>query len=97
VTWWQYVSQVAGTATPSEIARRVGLTPSSVSRWQLSTPKPETAAAFARAYDRPVIEALIAAGVVTAEEAGVTEVAADLSSVPVDDLLAEIRRRLQDR
>ncbi|MGI5274679.1 helix-turn-helix domain-containing protein [Nonomuraea sp. CA-218870] len=95
--WWDYVSRVAGaTATPSEIARRVGLTPSSVTRWQISTPKPETAAAFARAYGRPVIEALIAAGVVTAEEAGVREVAADLSSIPIDDLLAEIRKRVKD-
>jgi transcriptional regulator with XRE-family HTH domain len=97
VRWWNYVSQVAGaTATPSEIARKVGLTPSSVTRWQISTPKPETAAAFARAYGRPVIEALIAAGVVSAEEAGVREVAANLSSVPIDDLLAEIRRRVPD-
>lgn len=88
--------QVAGSATPSEIARRVGLTPSSVSRWQISTPKPETAAAFARAYGRPLLEALIAAGVLTAEEAGVTEIAADLTSVTIDDLLAEIRRRVPD-
>lgn len=95
MTWWPYVQRVAGDATPSEIARRVGLTPSSVTRWQISTPKPETVAAFARAYDKPVLEAFTEAGFLTKAEADLTEASADVGDIPSEVLLAELKRRLK--
>ena len=66
--WWRYVQKIAHRHSAHEIARRVGLSASSVSRWRESAPKPETVRAFARAYGRPVIEAFIAAGYMQPED-----------------------------
>ncbi|MCC5574558.1 hypothetical protein IMZ11_02745 [Microtetraspora sp. AC03309] len=95
MSWWEYVQRVAGTASPSEIGRRTGIGQSSVGRWQLSSPKVESVAAFAKAYERPVLEAFIAAGFLTEEEAGVSEIPTDLSYVPGEVLVAELARRLK--
>lgn len=93
--WWHYVKRVAGEDSPSDIARRVGIGPSSVGRWQISSPKVDNVRAFATAYDRPVLEAFIAAGILSEEEAGATQLPADLSEVDLGDLLAEALRRVQ--
>lgn len=70
VTWWDYVRSVAGaSASNAEIARMLDLSPSSVGRWQTSRPDPATAAAFARSYGRPVLEAFVAAGFLSAQDA----------------------------
>lgn len=94
MAWMDYVKRVAGSDTPSDIARRTGLGPSSVTRWQISAPKPDNIRAFAKAYNRPVLEAFVEAGLLTQEEADVTTLPADLAEVDSDALLAEIRRRL---
>jgi hypothetical protein len=96
MTWWTYVQRVAGSASAREISRRTGIGQTSVNRWQTSSPKPESVATFAEAYDRPVLEAFIGAGFLTDEQAKVTTVKADLSDFSADDLLAEIRRRIPD-
>lgn len=73
-TWWDYVQRISGGASQSEIARRIGLTSASVSRWRHSAPQPDNVRAFARAYGRPALEALVAAGIVTEEDVeGVAE------------------------
>jgi hypothetical protein len=95
VTWWEYVQRIAGTASPSEISRRTGIGQSSVGRWGSSSPKPESVAAFARAYERPVLEAFVAAGFLTEEEAGTSEIPMDLTYVPGEVLLEELKRRLK--
>jgi transcriptional regulator with XRE-family HTH domain len=95
VTWWKYVQDTAGPANPSDISRRVGISQSAVTRWQISSPKPETVAAFARAYERPVLEAFVAAGFLTDEEAGITRLDADLSQVDLEELLFEAWRRVK--
>lgn len=96
MSWWEYVQRVAGTATQTAIADRTGIAQSSINRWRNTSPKPENAVAFARAYRRPVLEALIEAGVITADEAKLTEVPADASKLDTDALLAEIRSRIPD-
>jgi hypothetical protein len=63
--WWEYVQRVTGRASQSEIARKLGLAPSAVNRWQHTGPKPVNVSEFARAYGRPVTEAMIAAGYMT--------------------------------
>jgi transcriptional regulator with XRE-family HTH domain len=76
------------------IGERMNMSQSAVGRWKSSSPKPETVAAFARAFDRPVLEAFVAAGFLTEEEARLTEIPADLATADNDQLLSEIRRRL---
>lgn len=96
MSWWTYVTEKSGGATQTEIAERTGLTQPTVNRWRTSKPKVDNVIAFARAYDRPVLEAFVAAELISKEDAEITEVAADLAEVPTDDLLAEIRRRIPD-
>lgn len=89
MTWWQYVEHVTDKATQEAIARRVNVSTPTVSRWQGSTPKPETVAAFARAYSRPVLEAFIAAGFLTEEDARV-QVIVERYETPDDDTLLRL-------
>lgn len=99
MNWWSYIRDV--TADPQkQIAARCGVEQSTVSRWKQdqSNPEPAAAAAFARAYSRPVLEAFLAAGFLTPSEArqrppSRTE-AAQLSD---DQILAELRERLRSR
>lgn len=95
MTWWDYVKRC--TAAPkAHIAQAIGITPSSVGRWEKgSSADPLQAAAFARAYGRPVLEAFVAAGFLTASEAGEAPAAApSLDALDDDELLAEVRRRM---
>ena len=95
MTWWQYVEHIALDETQERIARRIDVSTPTVSRWKTSSPKPETAAAFARAYGRPVVEAFIAAGFLTADDAK-AQVTINRYEDPSDDqLLALISRRLR--
>ena len=96
MAWWEYVTEIAGTENQSEIARRVGLAQPSVNRWRTSIPKSENVISFAKAFGRPPLEALLAAGLVSDEDVDLTLIPAraTLSDVPTDDLLAEIRRRI---
>lgn len=95
MAWIEYVKRVAGEDTPSDIARRTGLGPSSVTRWQISAPKVDNIKAFAKAYNRPVLEAFVGAGLLTEEEAAVTTLPADLSQIELADLLTEALRRVK--
>ncbi|WP_326643036.1 hypothetical protein OG884_06185 [Streptosporangium sp. NBC_01755] len=92
MTWWKYVQRIAETHSPSEISRRTGIGQSSIGRWDSSSPKPESVAAFARAYGRPVVEAFIAAGFLTAEEAQAAPPPKDAAELPTDDLAKEVHR-----
>ena len=71
----------------------------SVSRWfsQGSLPDPATAARLARSYDRPVLEAFVAAGFLTPEEAGERPSAPpSLVSLTDDELIEEVGRRMKE-
>jgi len=93
--WWNYVEQVTGRESQSEIARRIRLTSASVSRWKSSAPKPENVVAFAKAYKRPVLEAFVAAGFLTKEEANQRPSApASVAQLTNEELAAEVSRRL---
>lgn len=90
---------VTGDATQSEIAGATGIDQSSISRWQRGThtPRAEAVVAFARAYGRSPVEALVAANYLTSEDMGVVEMTTltgDLTRVSSDSLLSELRRRL---
>ena len=92
VTWWDYVQRIAGTASPSEISRRTGIGQSSIGRWGGASPKPESVATFAEAYGRPVLEAFIAAGFLTEEQAKVTKVAVDAADLDTKALIEKLHQ-----
>jgi transcriptional regulator with XRE-family HTH domain len=83
--------------TQVEIAATAGIDQTGVSRWLSgrSVPRIESVIRFARNLDRSPIEALVAAGYLTAEEAGVDpELEVSVRDLATDDLLAELRRRV---
>lgn len=96
--WWNYVQAVAGDVQAKEIADLVGIDKSNVTRWkQGSRPAVEFVLKFARAYGRPVIEALAESGFITDAEAGIREVkigTADLTDV---ELARELLTRAEQR
>ncbi|MBB1512023.1 helix-turn-helix transcriptional regulator [Tessaracoccus sp. MC1627] len=97
MTWTQFVRTVATETPHAEIGRRIGITGASVGRWFSlgSLPDPQTAAKFARAFRRPVLEAFVAAGFLTADEAGEQPTAPpSLATLSDDDLIEEVRRRM---
>lgn len=95
-TWAEYVERVTGGATQTAIAEKVGMSQSAIGRWRTVTPKPEAVTAFARAYDRPVLEALVAAGYVSGDDATLTEIHTTARDLSDDELIAELQRRMTD-
>lgn len=95
--WWRYVLQHSGGDANATIAKHVGVTAPSVGRWSRGTnPDPAQAAAFARHYGRPVLEAFIAAGFLTAEEAGeIPSAPPSLAELDDDELIDEVRSRMR--
>lgn len=95
MSWWSYVERVSRGASQQVIAERTGIGQSSVGRWKTSDPKPSNVRSFALAYDRPVLEAFVAAGFLNQREANLITPPLDLSGVDGDALLAEVRRRMK--
>lgn len=98
-TWYDYVTRVAGTTTQSQIERETGIGQSNLSRWKSGgVPSHEHASRVARSYGRPVLEAFVAAGLLTAEEAN-AEIVAEPSMDQISDqtLLEEVAYRLAHR
>jgi transcriptional regulator with XRE-family HTH domain len=90
---------VSSNAAQKDIASTTGIDQSSISRWQrgTTTPRAEAVVAFARAYGRSPVEALVAAGYLSSSELGVVELTTltgDLTRASIDSLLSEIRRRV---
>lgn len=96
MTWPAYVRAITD-ENHAAIGRRIGITGASVGRWfNGSQPDPATAAAFARAYGRPVLETFVAAGFLSSDEAGQRPSAPPNPARMSDDaLLDEVRRRLK--
>lgn len=93
--WWQYVQSIAGGEAQTVIAQKVNLSPASISRWQTFAPKPENVVTFAKAYRRPVLEAFVAAGFISADDAKVRPTASpSLEALSSEELIQELSRRL---
>lgn len=96
--WWNYVQTVAGNVQAKDIADVVGIDKSNVTRWkQGSRPAVEFVLKFARAYGRPVIEALAESGFITDAEAGIREVKIGTAELTDVDLAREILARAERR
>jgi len=91
------------TATPDNdvtIAKKVGLAPSTIGRWRSGEvdPKPRQVVAFARAYDKSPLGALLAAGYIDTEDIDRDTplgLPSDLDDVSTMDLVDELRLRVE--
>lgn len=95
----EYVRRTAGAVTQTEVARAAKVTGPTVSRWVNGKQgvDPAAAANFARTYGRPVLEAFVAAGFLTADEAKVRPAAApDFTQLTNDELLELVRARMRE-
>lgn len=69
--WYEYVLQVSDGMTARQIAKQSGMHSSNITNWkQGQAPTPRLAVQFARGMSVNVLAALVAAEVITAEEAG---------------------------
>ncbi len=97
LSWAEYVKRVTPGMTQTEVAELAGIDQTGVSRWLAgrSVPRIETVIRFARHLGRSPIEAMVAAGYITAAEAGLDPMLeVSVRDLPTDELLAEIRRRV---
>lgn len=96
-TWVDYVKTIAGhDATQKQIATRSGVDQTTISRWYNGENRSLTLASvtrFAHGYKRPVLEALVAAGLITEKDARVRVIREPLSKVPISELVAELADR----
>lgn len=97
-TWWEYVKKHAGAVDQQEIADAIGVTGSTIGRWKNgSTKNPDGnhVAAFARRYNRPLVESFIAAGYIEpGEVGGDIEIGISMGEVSDAALLEELASRL---
>jgi hypothetical protein len=98
--WSSYVNALTQGESQDAVGAKVGVAGSTISRWRKTGSKPgqpAEVAAFALAYQRNVLEAFVAAGFLTPEEAGTPPgPAMDLSLIPSAALARELTRRLDD-
>ncbi|MCR6706527.1 MAG: hypothetical protein NVV66_18190 [Cellulomonas sp.] len=98
-TWWTYVQALIGDDSPAEAAARAGFDKSAFTRWKKgANADPAFVVRLVRAYGGSVLEGLVAAGTISAQEAGVAgrgqSPRAALRGVPNDLLLGEVERRM---
>lgn len=92
------MTDIAGDIQYKEIADRVGIDKSNVTRWSKgSKPAVEFVLKFARSYGQPVVAALAAAGYITDTEAQVREVKIGVEEISDIDLARELLRRIEGR
>jgi len=98
-SWWEYVSDAMGDMSALEAGRKAGFDASAFTRWKKgASPDVSFVVKFARAFDMNVLQALVAAEIITAEEASTREVrvgASDaLRAASAASLSEEVGRRL---
>lgn len=97
-SWAQYVRRVTHTMTQTQAAEKAGITQTAIGRWvrgETDAPRAESVVAFARSLNLPPVEALIAAGFITDDEAGqVIHVRTPITDYSDEELTAELTRRL---
>lgn len=94
-TWPAYVRRVTGGSKQEQISETTGISQTTISNWLRGaplTPKAETVIAFAKSYNQPAVEALVAAGYLEASDAAAT-VRTPLEQFSTDELLDELRKR----
>jgi transcriptional regulator with XRE-family HTH domain len=102
MTWPEYVRRVSRGDNQVAIEARTSIDQGTVSRWLRgkTTPSPAQAAKFAQSYDGNVLEAFVAAGFLTAEEAGIPPAAPQGFAAIIDadpDLSPEAKVHIKDQ
>ena len=96
-TWWRYLQEITDGASNVEVARKVGFHESNMSKWNHGAdPDVRFVVKIARAYRVNVLEALVAAGVITAGEAELREVKVGLGDLSTAALARELAARLDN-
>ena len=98
-SWWGYVQHVSAYAANKDIADAAQMDASAISRWKRGDqPRAQNVVAFARAYSRPAVEALVAAGYLTEADLvvmGAVQIArSTIAEVPNSELVEEMQRRM---
>lgn len=86
--------------TQKAISEETGIEQTVLSRWKLGRNRPDAqnVIQFARATNRPPVEALIAAGYLAPEEVGgAIEIAQSPADLTDEELLTEVRTRMEAR
>jgi transcriptional regulator with XRE-family HTH domain len=94
-TWSAYVRRVSGGLTQAQVAEKIGVAASNVGRWvrgEPGMPRAETVITFAKVFNQPVMEAMIAAGYFTEAEAMGTA-RTPLTEYSTEELFDELKRR----
>src|SRR5687768_9347092 len=102
MTWPEYVRRLSRGDNQVAIEARTSIDQGTVSRWLRgkTTPSPAQAAKFAQSYDGNVLEAFVAAGFLTAEEAGIPPAAPQGFAAMIDadpDLSPEAKVHIKDQ
>ena len=97
VSWSDYVKRVGGRMTHAQMAEQSGVAVSNIGRWirgEPGLPRAESVIAFARAFGQSPLEALIAAGYLSMDEAGATpRLRTPLRDFSYGELVGELQRR----
>ena len=82
--------------TPADLSRRSGISETNISRWMRgkTLPSLDNAKALAEVLNRPVLEVLVASGLLTSEQAHQRVTTPSLAKIDDDTLLREVRRRM---
>lgn len=99
--WAEYLRAITAGATGRQIAQATGIGEATISRWLKGTtdPAPRQVVTVARAYDIPPLDALIATGYLSEEEAnrqGGTPRTLQLREFTDHELALEMLRRVDD-
>lgn len=95
-SWWTYVEGTLDGDSALEAGRRAGFDSSAFTRWKKGArPDVDFVVKFARAYGRPVVEAIAAAGFITEAEADLREVQVGLHELSDLELAQELLSRVE--
>lgn len=97
--FWEYASRVTGLKQNREIAAAIGVDSSAVSRWRTGEqPAFRNVISLARAFNRPAVEALVAAGFLDMSDAFATTVLRQsIRDISDEELWQEVHRRWDSR
>lgn len=93
--WWLWLADIASGAKQQDIAARIGVDQSHISRWKAGyRPGVDFVIKTAEAYGRNPLEALVAAEILTEAQAALHEVRiTDYTQASDEELLEELLRR----